>query len=61
MKYEEPKYAPLTEKILRMAEESRKIRENQSPMTLEEFLAQTPKPALVNMVDGSQQPSSGSR
>ncbi len=61
MKYEEPKYAPLTEKILRMAEEDRKIRENQSPMTLEEFLAQTPKPSLVNMVDGSKQPSSGGR
>jgi hypothetical protein len=61
MKHEEPKYAPLTEKILRMADESRKIRENQPLMTLEEFLAQTPKPSLVNMVDGSKQPSSGGR
>ncbi len=61
MKHEEPKYAPLTEKILRMAEESRKIRENQSPMTLEEFLAQTPKPSLVNIIDGSKQPPGGEK
>jgi hypothetical protein len=43
------KFAPLSEKQLKMAQENREALKNQPVMSLEELRAQTPKRAIPNM------------